>query len=771
MQEKIEKYVQEYEKNAERLVREYKIMKIFSWVSLLLILMVLILFIAKSSFAASCPSGQIQNYKGNCVSINQAASEASNPYSNSGGSNLSGLISYGQKNIQLSCNQNPNFFGLSYTVGSSGDINVTINVNGQSSALGYQISGVCSNGYIVCPAGTWINNPSGNTCSFYQVAYSQSGGWQFNTVPSIQAQIPTSTPVTSISLNGTTSQVSSVQSPASTTGGLANCICINDSCAQGGSPVSQTEPEQILTDLGGIFTSAITSGSSNEIGASTINDKTSPYSIEYAGGDSTSCNGNSGYSTANNLEGLYSQGGSSLSNEVTSSQVATANNTLQSNFGMSDTPQQMLVNTQNAAFGNTNSGGLCQIQNQVSFHSSSSYTNAIFVPSSPVSSPSIGIGMGGGQSCANGSCFSSSTNTIILSTNNPQSTCSPEELPGGITISGNTMTGSGACSGTITLSPSAGIEAGGTITCNLGDDGCNYGGTLTFTGGGGSLVISGSASATASISEVYSYYPVYTQPENTCGDTSGCTLEAEQVCDQNDKNCQYLIKQGSTVASDPDITWTESQTDQNLNPPSPSITWTVSMDGSSVQVTPSETVDTTGYSGNLATSSDGSLYPTVNEIWNCQTNSPFNFTKMNEQETAVTGSASMNSNNTAFSYTGVNGNQHNNISIYNTVNNATQQECVVQQTTTNTSITSSVTATTATQNTPTSNTTTNTKTLNCTNTGTVNNPVWNCPVPNGYTIQTNCTAASNINNNNFAPAMVELQVLDKAGSSLICSAS
>ena len=144
---------------------------------------------------------------------------------------------------------------------------------------------------------------------------------------------------------------------------------------------------------------------------------------------------------------------------------------------------------------------------------------------------------------------------------------------------------------------------------------------------------------------------------------------------------------------------------------------------------------------------------------------------MNKQQTAVVGSASMNSNNTAFSYTGVNGNQHNNISINNTVNNATQEECVVQETTTNASVSSSVQATTATQNTPTSSTTTKTETLNCTNTGTVNTPSWSCPVPSGYTIQTNCTDASSINNNNFAPAMVELQVLDKAGSSLICSAS
>ena len=197
------------------------------------------------------------------------------------------------------------------------------------------------------------------------------------------------------------------------------------------------------------------------------------------------------------------------------------------------------------------------------------------------------------------------------------------------------------------------------------------------------------------------------------------------------------------------------------------------MNGSSVQAVPSETIDTIN-SGNIATSAagfGGNDYPYINETYECTGNQPYNFDTMNKQQTAVTGSASMNSNNTAFSYTGVNGNQHNNMSIYNTVNNATQQECVVQQTTTNTSITSSVTATTASQNTPTAANTTDTETLNCTNTGTINNPSWNCPVPTGYAIQTNCTDASNINNANLAPALVELSVLDKAGSSLICSAN
>jgi hypothetical protein len=198
------------------------------------------------------------------------------------------------------------------------------------------------------------------------------------------------------------------------------------------------------------------------------------------------------------------------------------------------------------------------------------------------------------------------------------------------------------------------------------------------------------------------------------------------------------------------------------------------MNGTSVNVTPSETADTINY-GTLATTSStaggGNDYPYITETYECTGNPPYNFTKMNQQQTAVVGSASVNSTNTAFSYTGVNGNKHNNISINNTMNNATQDECVVEKTSTNASVSSSVQATTATQNTPSSATTTKTETLNCTNTGTINNPAWNCPTPTGYTIQTNCTSATTINNNNFAPALVEVSVLNDAGKSLICSAS
>ena len=788
MQEKIEKYVQEYEKKAERLAREYKIIKMLSWISLFLILAVLILFIVKSSFAA-CPSGQVQDYQGNCVSINQAASEVNNPYSNSGGSSLSGLMSYGQNNISLTpsgCANSTNFLNVEYSVTSSGDINAIIQMN-TNNGSGYNssysipvlISGVCSNGFISCPAGEWYGG--GITCNNYAIQYSPSAGFSLESLGAAIIGTPQSTSV-NVPLNGT--QVSTVTS-TQTSGGLADCIDIND--ATGTTPASETEVQQVLTDLGGQITSAIQSGSSDIIGGVSQNTASSPYSATYSGG---TCN-SSNYNPPSNLEGLYNQGGSSLNNEVSSSQVATANSNTQSALGLTSTPTSMLMTIQNNSFGGMG-GGSCSIENQVSFMQSITYTYNAYFNKISLGGGAIGVASGGDQACANSACWPTSPTTINLATNDYGSHCSPVEVTG-ITLSGSTISGSGACSGSLTLSSTGGINPGGQINCDTSnDDGCSQTGWTSFTGGGNTITVSGAISGTITIQPSYQYYPVYSQPVNSCStyiNNSNCSLISEQACDNTDSNCVSTLSNSNPVGTPPDFVWTYGQTDDNQ--PVSTITWTINMNGTSVQVTPSETTDTINY-GTLATTSStaggGNDYPYINETYECSGTSPYNFTAMNEQQTAVTcqpgqkcqacptcpvvtGTASTNSNNTAFSYTGVNGNQHNNISINNTVNDATQQECVVQQTTTNTSVTSSVTATTATQNTPTSNTTTNTETLNCANTGTVNNPVWNCPVPSGYTIQTDCTDASNINNANFAPAMVEIQVLDKAGSSLICSAN
>ena len=751
------------QKDIEQLRKGLIMAKIFAWIMLGLIAIAVSLIIIKASHA----------------DLNSDAQAAANPYGSYG--NVNGLISYGQKNITASCNQVPNFIDTSYTVGSSGDINAEIQMNTDSgSSYNYTynipdiISGICSNGFISCPAGQWYGG--GVSCNNYSIVYSPSSGFSLQSLGSNIIGVPATT-TTSVALGGTTTTpVSTVTNPNATAGGLADCFCLNDSCEQGGTPISEIRVNQILTDLGGQAVSAVEQGSPDTIGGSTINIASSPYSVIYSGGNSSSCNGNSNYTTANNLEGLYNEGGSALNNEVSSSQVQAANSNTESALGLSSTPTQTLTTVQNNSFGGM-SGGTCQIENIVNFGQKFTYTaNATFISASPIGNTAVGVGAGGGSSCANGSCFGSSPDTVILSTNNPQSKCSPEELPGGITLSGGAMTGSGACSGTITLSSSTGINLGGQITCNLGDDGCNGGGTLNFSGGGNTLNINGSDSGTIIVQPFYQYFPKYSQPVNNCStyqNNSNCTLTAEQVCDQNDSNCVNTLSNGNPVGSPPDFTWTYGQTDDNL--PVSTINWTINMNGTTTVVTPSETTDTINY-GTLATSSStaggGNMFPYINETWKCTGAPPYNFNTLNKQATAVTGSASMNSTNTAFSYTGVNGNQHNNIAINNPTNYSSQQyECVVGITSVNSKISTSEQASIALQTTPSIAQDTNTKTLNCINSGTTNSPVWNCPVPSGYSIQTNCTDAGSINNNNFVPAAVDLTVLDKAAGSLICSSN
>ena len=818
MQEKIEKYVREYSENSKRLVKEYRLAKILAWISLFLIFLTITFIIIKSSHAA-CPSGQVQNYQGNCVSINQAASEVNNPYSNSGGSSLSGLMSYGKNNISLTpsiCTNSSNFLNVEYSVTSSGDINAVIQMN-TNNGSGYNysysipvlISGVCSNGIISCPAGEWYGG--GITCNNYAIQYNPSTGFSLEPLGSAIMGTPQSTSV-NVPLNGT--QVSTVTS-TQTSGGLADCIDIND--ATGTTPASETEVQQVLTDLGGQITSAIQKGSSDIIGGVSQNTASSPYSATYSGG---TCN-SSNYNSPSNLEGLYNQGGSALNNEVSSSEVSTANSNTQSALGLTSTPSSMLTTVQNNSFGGM-SGGSCSIENQAN-------TDSCTIAPDLVLTGSWNIGNYESNGCS-GSCTcgsgSGSTDTTTLSSsgggmNNvingqPNNGGTPPSITGSLTFTqngqiqgsmglntfgcgwslptcmygdGNTIETSNSCSGSITYNPTTETFSGTiNISTNTGTDTLSTSGNCITASQGGSICVQpdGSSPTCAGINiptnndGVFTnftyYYVLYQRMENTCSTyqkNSNCTLLSKEVCNQDNTDCVTIMSNSNPEDAPPTYNWFENQTDTNYSP-STNIQWSITMNGESVQAVPSETNDTVDYSGNLATSSagfGGNDYPYINETYECTGTPPYNFTAMNKQETAVTGSASMNSNNTAFSYTGVNGNQHNNISINNTVNNATQQECVVQQTTTNASVSSSVQATTATQNTPTSDTTTNTETLNCTNTGTINNPSWNCPVPKGYTIQTDCTAASNINNNNFAPAMVELQVLDKAGSSLICSAN
>ena len=754
------------EKDIEQLRKRLITVKIFAWIMLGLIAIIVSFVIIRASHA----------------DVNSDAQAAANPYGSYG--NLNGLMSYGQQNITASCNQVPDFIDTSYTVGSSGDINAEIQMNtdkgssyNYSYAIPARISGICSNGFISCPAGEWYGG--GVTCNNYSLSYSPSTGFTLNSLGSNIIGVPQTTTKT-VALNGTTAQASTVTSTR-TTGGLADCFCLNDSCEQGGTPISEIRVNQILTDLGGQAVSSVEQGSPDTIGASTVNIASSPYSIIYSGG--ASCNSNPGYTTPNNLEGLYNEGGSSLNSEVSSSQVATANSNTESALGLTSTPTSSLTTIQNNSFGGM-SGGACQIENMVNFDSTTSLNGVPFAPLSAQSWSGGGSHTGGSYTIySNGQVIINQSESISYA-GGPD--CGPS---GSITLSlgssgvnASTSGGLFSCSGSIAISDNK--LSPGTITCpDSGSCSSRFGWYFQPYGPSSIIAYTYGTGAGWAPSNSYvlnindnQYYPVYSQPVNNCStyqNKSNCTLTGEQVCNQNDSNCVTTLSNSNPVGTPPDFTWTYGQTDDNQ--PVSAITWTINMNGTTTTVTPSETVDTINY-GTLATSSSsaggGNMFPNINETWECTGNPPYNFNTMNKQETAVTASASMNSTNTAFSYTGVNGNQHNNIAIDNPTNyNSQQYECVVGITSVNSKISTSEQATTALQTTPSIAQDTNTKTLNCTNSGTVNTPVWNCPVPTGYTIQTNCTDAGSINNNNFAPAMVELTVLDKAGSSLICSAN
>ena len=765
MQDKIEKHVQDYDENSIKLAKEYRLVKILAWLSLFLIVLAMTFIIVKASHA----------------DVNSSAQASASAGAYGGQGSLIGMVNYGQKNISLTpsgCANTTNFLNIEYSVTGTGDINATVQMNtnnGSSYNYSYSIpvliSGVCSNGIISCPAGEWYGN--GVTCNNYAITYSPSTGFSLSPLGSAIMGMPQTTQV-NVPLNGT--QVSTVTS-TQTSGGLANCIDIND--ATGSTPASETEVQQVLTDLGGQVSSAVQKGSSDIIGGVTQNTASSPYSQTYSGGTCSSSN----YNSPSNLEGLYNQGGSSLNNEVSSSEVATANSNTESALGLTSTPSSILTTVQNNSFGGM-SGGSCSIENKVNFDSTISLAKAVFAPFSPVS------WSGNGSHTSASYTISNSGGSIVInqseSINYNGNSCGPSgSITLNISSSGVTASDSGMfyCSGNI---PASNNQLGqGEISCpDSGSCSPRFGFNITeaATGSNAINVSTFGTGAGWAPSNSYNfplndnvYYPVYSQPVNSCStyiNNSNCSLVSEQACNENDTNCVTTLSNSNPVGTPPDFVWTYGQTDDNQ--PVSTITWTINMNGTSVNVTPSETADTINY-GTLATTSStaggGNDYPYITETYECTGNPPYNFTKMNQQQTAVVGSASVNSTNTAFSYTGVNGNKHNNISINNTMNNATQDECVVEKTSTNASVSSSVQATTATQNTPSSATTTKTETLNCTNTGTINNPAWNCPTPTGYTIQTNCTSATTINNNNFAPALVEVSVLNDAGKSLICSAS
>ena len=821
----------------DKSLRRLKILKYISWMIILLLIIFLAIFIFKinKSYSAvtgettmasnPCPSGESIGLSGNCSTPDQSAHNSDNPYAGSGGSSVSGLLSYGQKNVNLtassSCVSNPNFLVITYTVGSGGDIYAHINLNGSSYSVPEDISGLCSNGFISCPSGTWYGN--GNTCTNWTIAY--SGGVFVPVQLGSSIEGTPSITTTSIALNGI--QTSSVTSD-NTTGGLANCYCLNNSCPDtNGNAISNSASylKENFETLGGIITSALMKGSSDQIGGATITGPSSSNndtpSITYSG---EACSTNSNYNSPSSLEGLYNQGGTDLGNEVSGSQDGTANSDTESAMGLTSTPSSMLTTMQNNSFGGGGTvtctetqgiaGGQCTLSENLSFSGSWTIgdygnnncgsTNPSYSDGTPYTiTPSGNTITPGGNSTnwcdqsggtagiagADGSLiFTTNTEGHTVITGSINTLEFGGSLSYGVIISGSGGNSiSGNAGGSISYSSSTNSFSGSMqISTDTGTATLSASGNCITDSQGGSICVNQagadscpSASAKAAgqngitfpkwlfTNETY-YFPI-TSADNGCSkyqDNSNCSVFNEQVCNADDGDCTTVVQDAQPIGSPG--TYTPSDTPiTNANTKQP-FTWQFIYTGSSVSANATgSTVNVLGIPQTYAVNGTSSSWPITNYTYSCTGKSPFTFPPV------PSGNPTVNSNDTAFSYTGQSGTKYTNIPTGNTVTaDASPEQCEIEQTAANTNVTSSKEATTANENTPSSDTMTQQKFINCVNTtGTVNNPVWTCSVPEGWTQEAGCESAKTANNSTFGSSVAELDAMDKAAQSLICSSN
>ena len=448
-------------------------------------------------------------------------------------SSLSSNFGSVQNTLSGSCKSSSSFLIVTTRPLSDGDMTLSVSLNGNtynppmtdlSGTPEDGISGLCSNGYIVCSDGSW------NNCAFYRWEWV---GGQLTTQQLINPA-PQRVAVNGLSHNnlGGTTQTIKNQSYSS-----QNCECINNSCDNGGTPLSSLEQEQILAELGGGINGALNEGNSGMvIGTALYN--SSNTQINYNGYDSGECN-NGSSSTVGNMTSLYNQGGSGISSEVSTSAINSNSNQASSSYFGGLSPEGTLNNIQQETFG-SNTPETCNIENVVTFESTITYSSSYFY-STGQSNGSWGYAAGGDSEQSGNDTCNSSSNTINTQSDNTGSTCA-DGCSGTITIYSNELVGSGNCSGNIPINSQTGIEPGYTITCQ--PSGCNNGGVLNFNGNGNLISVSGGISGSVQISSSYQYFPVYSQPENNCAslqNNSNCKLQTEQVCNQSNSNCYNVV--------------------------------------------------------------------------------------------------------------------------------------------------------------------------------------------------------------------------------------
>ncbi|MHB1702830.1 MAG: hypothetical protein ACYCS0_01240 [bacterium] len=173
---------------------------------------------------------------------------------------LNGKTSF---NAQISCPSSSNLLQLNFLPQSSGDFELLIAQNtnpSKSNSFNYTatvplISGVCTNGFIACDAGTW------NNCKYYQWGTNSQGGIIWNNVSTLQS--------------------------------LGTCFCVNNSC--GG--LFNSDFKSIAGTIGGGLSMLIAQTDDISISNAQFNMQAG-YQLSYYGQSSANCqtvNGSGGY--------------------------------------------------------------------------------------------------------------------------------------------------------------------------------------------------------------------------------------------------------------------------------------------------------------------------------------------------------------------------------------------------------------------------------------------------------------------------------------------
>ena len=626
---------------------------------------------------------------------------------------------------QLQCPSSKSFLQILFEPTSTQDFTAVISEdpgltgNWTYSATSPLISGVCQNGFMSCPAGTFSN------C--------QSYNWTINSAGDVSWALDDG------SVN------------------LGQCFCTNDSC--------NANVYNDFTDISDVFGQGLADYVSNALNDAISNVQSSYPTLTYYGQASADCttvtSQSGGYT---NPETYYSNPGAMSSAAQTEAATATASN---SNNMASSQNLYYDISHDEYLSQNQTSTETCVIQNIPQVSQQEVYVPQ-FYSGSPISNNTVGVGVGGGASCANGSCWGSSSNTITLSTNNPQSTCNPEQLPGGITLSGSTMTGSGACSGTITISPTTGINPSGQIACNLGANGCNTGGTLYFSGYGGTLIISGSDNGQAGIPTTVNSTLSYTVSNGCQSIPSSCNLSGQQVCYPGGTGCVNTVSGYSKTGIAPQEdcrTLTGSLNGEQ---------WNVCANGSAITYTGAYAPT----SGTLVSGTDEWWY--IENTYTCPVSNAIapnmsRATAVNQSTTATSYTDSAQSSTTINGITYNNGgyNAAGTNALPGMAGNYAAMSVEMCEVVSPLSLSSGVTSDGSAipngsmqSNVPNGQGSVNNnyKWLTCTDTGTASSPSWNCPVPSGDTIVHDCEVYNGTNR-----AITSISVLNSMAQNTICS--